>query len=493
MPWPGGDQPPFPESEDRDFQAVQKLPQGAIRAPATLGRSPYRYICEIGYTGEPDNNGSGWFVTPNLIMTAGHVVFDVNQRDDFRRHFDVRLPSGAHQALSPSNSRVFVPLGFFRGTQGTREDDFGFIVLRSPMTDRGELPVHSIDPEGLRAGFTTLSGHHPYPLASGGYPNGPTLWVDRARFTSIDDTRIHYTQAGDAKGKSGGPLWNGLWEAHNPASSQLILGVHIGSQSSPSEDADHVRTTLYKGVAIRMTPAVDACRFEAMAHANAALQGAWPTRERVELLSETRQAVVSPGRGARREVARSLATPPPVESLYVVASPDAEVVHLFGDCPGVQTAERAGEHDVRERPLPADGDVGAAAVAAGRRPCEACAQRAGLSPEELRAIDEGLATAVAPGGPHVRWQTGRGSFGLTLERLVVEDDAGTRVWPMEKVWGARQGSRLATPSLQFKCGRKWLGSWEIVLFEDWDSCDRAYEDVQGLFAVYDKRYVEPDE
>jgi glutamyl endopeptidase len=134
--------------------------------------------------------GTGWFIGPHTLVTAGHVVFikgsGVEGRDGWVKSISVmpgrngtQLPYGAVTSKT------------FHSVTGWTEDgeenyDYGAIVIPTPLGDRvGVFGFGVYSDSVLRGSVANIAG---YP---GDKPNG-TLWYDHQQIASVSSRKVHY-------------------------------------------------------------------------------------------------------------------------------------------------------------------------------------------------------------------------------------------------------------------------------------------------------------
>ena len=134
--------------------------------------------------------GTGWFVSPRTLITAGHVVCikgsGVPGRDGWVRRIVV-IP-GRNGAAAPYGSATSTSFRSVTGwtVSGNQEFDYGAIVLPTPLGNATGWYGYGNYPDGQLIGQTAnISG---YP---GDKPSG-TQWYDARRITAVGPRKVYY-------------------------------------------------------------------------------------------------------------------------------------------------------------------------------------------------------------------------------------------------------------------------------------------------------------
>jgi V8-like Glu-specific endopeptidase len=207
-------------------------PDGASPCAASNGRSPILSLVEIPDTTQLPYyqvalleifpvagqrlQGSGWLAAPNLIVTAGHCVFQRNL-NSWARTIRVHLGvNGTGQELyQVKESHNLHSVSEWKD-QGNQAFDIGAIILTNafegPPGNFGYDRIPTDDE--LRDLLVSLLG---YP--SEGTPDRETMWGDQGFLTGISPTQIYYGFESRG-GMSGGPVF------YTVGDDRYIAGIH---------------------------------------------------------------------------------------------------------------------------------------------------------------------------------------------------------------------------------------------------------------------------
>jgi glutamyl endopeptidase len=148
--------------------------------------------------------GTGWFISPRTLVTAGHCVFikhsGVPGRDGWVKKIQVM----------PGRNGTEVPFGGISSTEfwsvkgwgesGLENYDYGAIILPSPFPqDLGHYAFGVFEDVKLLASTANIAG---YP---GDKPTG-TLWYDNRKVGSVNPDKVFYA-ADTAGGQSGAAVY----------------------------------------------------------------------------------------------------------------------------------------------------------------------------------------------------------------------------------------------------------------------------------------------
>src|SRR5688572_29135848 len=191
-----GPPPPQPESVIAEDQRVRIEETGVF---------PWRAIASLLITAADNSNwiGTGWFVSPRVLVTAGHCVFI--HSGDPQRHGWVKSIS-----VMPGRDADQLPFGAvtasdFRSVSGwttNRRENFDYagIIIPTPLGDQVGTFGFGAYPDGeLRGALVNISG---YP----GDKEQGTQWYDRREVVQVNSHKVYY-DIDTAGGQSGAPVW----------------------------------------------------------------------------------------------------------------------------------------------------------------------------------------------------------------------------------------------------------------------------------------------
>lgn len=179
----------------------------------------WRCICMLRITARDGSvwYGTGWFASPKLVVTAGHVVH-IASRGGWVQEIEV-VPAcdGSSRPFGAVTSRRFRSVeGWVDGEQA--EHDYGAVLLPQPVPGVGYFGFAAASEEMLDGKTVLLSG---YPSDK---PLG-TQWQHERHLQRIEP-RLLYYDIDTAGGQSGAPVWtsfNGRLYA---------VGIHTGGMAT---------------------------------------------------------------------------------------------------------------------------------------------------------------------------------------------------------------------------------------------------------------------
>jgi glutamyl endopeptidase len=194
---------------------------------------PWRMICALRMRGTSGAGaiGTGWFIGPRTVLTAGHCVFSNHFFDGWASSIEVipgLLGSGTDPDVRPYGSVTSERFSSVDRWTETEDPDFdvGCIHLDEPLGDEvGWFAVAAMDPEELVGYLVNVSG---YPADRGG---GNEQYHASNRVLRVTERRLFY-EVDTFGGQSGAPVWVHESEGAPP----LAVGIHAyGVGGTPSD------------------------------------------------------------------------------------------------------------------------------------------------------------------------------------------------------------------------------------------------------------------
>ena len=194
--------------------------------PAFMLRNPWRQICALRITSKSNRTyvGTGWFIAPGVLATAGHCVY---LQDDGGWAKSIRVIPAKEGTREPLGSQISTRYKSVDGwvKKRSRDMDYGVIFLddKGPGTELGNFSVQALDVDALKRTDAQISG----------YPAD----LDRAEFQyfhlrpmlDVTDAQLIY-DIDTFGGQSGSPIWQQTAEL-----GLIAVGIHTtGGVSSNS-------------------------------------------------------------------------------------------------------------------------------------------------------------------------------------------------------------------------------------------------------------------
>ena len=165
---------------------------------------PWRWICQLIIT-MPNGagfRGTGWFIGPKCVMTAGHCVYSKANGGWARR---IEVIPGMDGASRPFGSAIGTNFRSVNGWINNTDQnfDYGAIILPTPLGNTtGYFGFASLTDGSLNGLLVNNSG---YP---GDKPFG-TQWFNAGRVSQLSARKIYY-MLDTYGGQSGSPVWRYL-------------------------------------------------------------------------------------------------------------------------------------------------------------------------------------------------------------------------------------------------------------------------------------------
>lgn len=200
---------------------------------------PWRVHCALRITARDGSRwiGTAFFISPRVLVTAGHVVF-INSPQSARRGWVRSID------VMPGRDGGELPYGTVRSTRfysvrgwtqnGDAEYDYGAIVLNTPLgADTGWLGFGAYTDGTLTSTVGNLAG---YPGDRGG---GTQQWYMARRIASVSARKVFY-DIDTAGGQSGSAVYR------ISGGSRIAVGIHAyGVGSNPFNSATRINRPVF--------------------------------------------------------------------------------------------------------------------------------------------------------------------------------------------------------------------------------------------------------
>ncbi len=180
--------------------------------------APWRMICALRMRGRSGAGamGTGWFVGPRTLLTAGHCVYSTQFFGGWASSIEISPGrNGAEFPVRTVRSTRFSSVNRWVEAQDP-DFDIGCIHLDEPLGDEvGWFGVGALAPEELEGFLVNVSG---YPGDRGG---GTEQYHHRNRILRVTERRLFY-DVDTFGGQSGAPVWIHETDTAPP----LAVGIH---------------------------------------------------------------------------------------------------------------------------------------------------------------------------------------------------------------------------------------------------------------------------
>lgn len=184
----------------------------------TVANIPWRMICQLIMTHADGrrSRGTGWFISPRTVMTAGHCVFSRKAGGWVDTIEVIPGMNGTSQPFGAAKSSEFRSVkGWVKNAKVTH--DYGCIILpeSEPLGDKtGWFGFADLPDDALTNLLANNSGY-------AGDKTFGTQWFNSGRITTVTQKRLHY-MLDTAPGQSGSPAWR----FNKSTGKRHVVGIH---------------------------------------------------------------------------------------------------------------------------------------------------------------------------------------------------------------------------------------------------------------------------
>lgn len=180
--------------------------------------APWRMICALEIEAQDGTPfvGTGWFIGPRTVVTAGHCVHDAAELGGWAGRITV-IPgrNGASQPFGSVESRRFSAVDRWLSDRDP-EYDYGAIHLDADLgTTVGTFAAGVFPDATLRNRLVNISG---YPAPRGG---GTEQYFHSNRVKGVTPKRVFY-DVDTQGGQSGSPVWT----YEDGSTTPVVIGIH---------------------------------------------------------------------------------------------------------------------------------------------------------------------------------------------------------------------------------------------------------------------------
>ena len=221
---------------------------------------PYSAIASLEITAHDNSQwlGTGWFVSPRVLVTAGHCVFIQAAENPIAGGWvqSIRVVPGRNgtgDGSEPFDSAVATTFRSVTGwvNDGSEEHDYGVLVLDTPLgagTGAFSIGVYS-DADLLNMDLSVAG----YPADKGDPNRDPstnvaelnTLWYDTKAINRVTDNKVFY-DIDTYGGESGAPVF--VADANGSLRTAVAIHAYGTSQGENSNSGTRINQEVYKTI-----------------------------------------------------------------------------------------------------------------------------------------------------------------------------------------------------------------------------------------------------
>ena len=193
----------LPDAGDLSYETAESV-CGADERVQITGTSavPWRWICQliITFNNGARARGTGWFIGPHTVMTAGHCVHSASTGGWAR---EIEVIPGMNGAARPFGSQIGRSFRSVVGWTNGANPEYDYGAITSPNNDLGNrtgwFGFAALNDASLNGLLINISGY------AGDKPFG-TQWFMAGNITSVQPRRLRYL-VDTFGGQSGSPAW----------------------------------------------------------------------------------------------------------------------------------------------------------------------------------------------------------------------------------------------------------------------------------------------
>jgi glutamyl endopeptidase len=205
---------------------------------------PWHCICSLLITAQNGSVyiGTGWLVSPRVVLTAGHCVY---LHDDGGWASQIEVIPGRNGAARPYGSVISRNLRSIRGWTLDRDRDYDYAAILLPEERRygdelGWFGFASRTDDHFSGITLNLSG---YPGDGGPTNQQGTQWWNARAVKDVNEKQITY-EIDTWGGQSGSPVWEYTYEGH-----RYGLAIHTWG-STVSNGATRITSEVFDNIVL---------------------------------------------------------------------------------------------------------------------------------------------------------------------------------------------------------------------------------------------------